>query len=63
MPLPAQMRILSLALMLGLVPSAWAESPTVLIWETCVQEATANNPDIRSARANLEAASFNAKGA
>lgn len=63
MPSPAQMRIISLALLLGLVASAWAGSPTVLIWETCVQEATANNPDLRSARANLEAASFNAKGA
>lgn len=63
MPSPAQMRIISLALLLGLVPFAWAGSPTVLIWETCVQEATANNPDLRSARANLEAASFNAKGA
>lgn len=63
MPAPAQMRIISLALLLGLAPSAWAEPPTVLIWETCVPEAAANNPDLRSARANLDAAGYTAQGA
>jgi outer membrane protein len=49
--------------MLVLTLSVWAGSSTVLSWEACVQEAAANNPDLHSARANLEAASFTAKGA
>lgn len=49
--------------MLVLALSAWAEAATVLSWEACVQEAAANNPDLRAARANLDAAGFTAKGA
>jgi outer membrane protein len=49
--------------MLVLTLSAWAGPSTVLSWEACVQEAAANNPDLRAARASLETAGFNAKGA
>jgi len=40
---------------------AWADSPSVLSWETCVQEAMANNPELRAARANLTAAGHKAE--
>ncbi len=50
-------------LLLGCALCAWAGPPTVLVWEICVQEAAANNPDLRAARANLNAATFTAKGA
>ncbi|MBI3574916.1 MAG: TolC family protein [Gammaproteobacteria bacterium] len=48
--------------MLVLTLSVWA-APSVMTWETCVQEAAANNPELRAARANLEAAGFTAEGA
>lgn len=50
-------------LLLGCALCAWAGPPTVLVWETCVQEAAANNPDLRAARANLNAAAYTARGA
>jgi outer membrane protein len=49
--------------MLVLTLSVWAAPSTVLSWEACVQEAAANNPELRAARANLEAAGFTAEGA
>jgi outer membrane protein TolC len=49
--------------MLVLTLSVWAAPSTVLSWEACVQEAAANNPDLRAARANLKAAGFTAEGA
>jgi len=55
-------KILLVLLFVAALP-AWAGSPTVLVWETCVQEAAANNPDLRAARANMAAAGYNAKGA
>jgi outer membrane protein len=50
-------------LLLGWTFSTWAGPSTVLDWQSCVQEAVANNPDLRSARANLNAAAYSAKGA
>ena len=50
-------------LLLGWALNVWAGPPTVLDWQSCVQEAVANNPDLRSARANLNAAAYSAKGA
>jgi len=35
----------------------------VLSWEACVQEAAASNPELRAARAGLEAAGYTAEGA
>ncbi len=35
----------------------------MLSWEACVEEAAANNPDLRAARAGLDAAGFSAEGA
>ena len=49
--------------MLVLTLSAWAGPSTVLSWETCVQEAAASNPELRAARASLEAAGYTAEGA
>jgi outer membrane protein len=49
--------------MLFLTLSVWAAPSTVLSWEACVQEAAANNPELRAARANLDAAGFTAEGA
>ena len=50
--------------MLVLTLSAWAGGPsTVLSWEACVQEAAASNPELRAARAGLEAAGYTAEGA
>jgi outer membrane protein len=49
--------------MLVLALSVWAGPPSVLTWEVCIQEAAANNPELRAAVANLEAARSNAKGA
>jgi outer membrane protein len=49
--------------MLVLTLSVWAGPSTVLSWEACVQEAAASNPELRAARANLEAAGFTAEGA
>lgn len=40
---------------------AWAGLPSVLSWEACVQEAAANNPELRAARANLTAAAHKAE--
>ncbi len=57
------MKIILPVLLLGWTFCAWAGPPTVLVWETCVQEAAANNPDLRAARANLNAAAYSAKGA
>ncbi|MBI3778008.1 MAG: TolC family protein [Gammaproteobacteria bacterium] len=57
------MRLMISASMLVLALSAWAEAATVLNWEACVEEAAANNPDLRAARASLEAAGFSAEGA
>jgi len=54
---------LILLLMISLALPAWAGTSTVLTWEACVQEAAANNPELRAARANLEAAGFSATGA
>jgi outer membrane protein len=49
--------------LLVLTLSAWAGPSTVLSWETCVQEAAVSNPELRAARASLEAAGYTAKGA
>jgi len=49
--------------MLVLTLSAWAGPSTVLSWEACVQEAAASNPELRAARAGLEAAGYTAEGA
>ena len=49
--------------MLVLTLSAWAGPSTVLSWEACVQEAAAGNPELRAARASLEAAGYTAEGA
>ncbi len=49
--------------LLVLMLFARAEAATVLSWEACVEEAAANNPDLRAARANLDAAGFTARGA
>ena len=49
--------------MLVLTLSVWAGPSTVLSWETCVQEAAASNPELRAARASLEAAGYTAEGA
>jgi outer membrane protein TolC len=57
------MKIILSALLLGLCVSVLAAPPTVLTWDTCVQEAAENNPELRSARASLEAAVFSAEGA
>ena len=62
-PSPAQMKTIIPVLLLGWALTAWAGPPTVLVWETCVQEAAANNPDLRAARANLNAAAYTARGA
>jgi outer membrane protein TolC len=56
------LKILPILLVVIALP-AWAESPSVLVWETCVQETAANNPDLRAARANLAAASHKAEAA
>ncbi len=48
---------------LVLTLSVWAAPSTVMTWETCVQEAATNNPELRAARANLKAAGFTAEGA
>jgi outer membrane protein TolC len=52
-----------LVALLFLTLSSWAETTAVLSWEACVQEAAANNPELRAARANLDAAGFTAEGA
>lgn len=49
--------------MLVLTLSVWAGPATVLSWEVCVQETAANNPELRAARASLEAAGYTAEGA
>jgi len=49
--------------MLVLTLSVWAGPSTVLSWEACVQEAAAGNPELRAARASLEAAGYTAEGA
>jgi outer membrane protein TolC len=56
------LKILPILLVVTALP-AWAESLNVLVWETCVQETAANNPDLRAARANLVAASHKAEAA
>jgi outer membrane protein len=62
-PSPTQMKKIIPILLLGWTFSTWAGPSTVLDWQSCVQEAVANNPDLRSARANLNAAAYSAKGA
>lgn len=62
MPLITQMKIIFSALLIGLALPVLA-APAVLTWETCIQEAMANNPELRTARANLQAAGFSAAGA
>ncbi|MEK7223384.1 MAG: TolC family protein [Pseudomonadota bacterium] len=57
------MKTILSAWLLGLALSALAAPAMVLTWETCVQEAAANNPEFRAARANLAAAGFSAEGA
>jgi len=57
------MKTILSAWLLGLTLSVMAAPATVLTWETCVQEATANNPELRAARASLEASAFSAEGA
>ncbi|HSD97148.1 MAG TPA: TolC family protein [Sulfuricaulis sp.] len=57
------MKTILSAWLLGLTLSVMAAPATVLTWEACVQEATANNPELRAARASLEASVFNAEGA
>ena len=57
------MKKILLAWLFGLIPSAIAAPAMVLTWETCVQEAATNNPELRAARANLAAAGFSAAGA
>lgn len=57
------MKTILSAWLLGLTLSVMAAPATVLTWEACVQEATANNPEIRAARAGLEASVFSAEGA
>ncbi len=49
--------------MLTLAQALWAAPPTVLSWDTCLQEATANNAELRAARANLAAAGHRAEAA
>lgn len=49
--------------LLVLTLSVWAGPATVLSWEACVQEAAAGNPELRAARASLEAAGYTAEGA
>lgn len=49
--------------LLVLTLSVWAGPSTVLSWEACVQEAAAGNPELRAARASLEAAGHTAEGA
>ena len=56
------MKIFLSALLLGLALPVLA-APVVLTWESCVQEAMANNPELRTARANLQAAGYSAEGA
>ncbi|OGI47444.1 MAG: hypothetical protein A2637_01165 [Candidatus Muproteobacteria bacterium RIFCSPHIGHO2_01_FULL_65_16] len=51
------------ALMLGLALTAQAETPSVLSWEACIQEAAVNNPELRAAYANLDAAGYRAGAA
>ncbi|MCR4302519.1 MAG: TolC family protein [Sulfuricaulis sp.] len=48
-------------LLLGLVPTLWAAAPTALTWEVSIGEATASNPELRAARANLAAAGHSAR--
>ena len=64
-PSPAQMKMKMMIsfLLLGWALAAWAGPPTVLDWQSCVQEAAANNSGLRTARANLNAAAYSAKGA
>lgn len=50
------------ALLLGLALTAPALADT-LSWEASVEEAAASNPDLRAARANLEAADYQARAA
>ena len=50
-------------LLLGLMPLLWAAPPAALIWEASVEEATAGNPELRAARANLAAAGHTATAA
>jgi outer membrane protein TolC len=57
------MKTILSAWLLGLTLSVMAAPATVLTWEACVQEATANNPELRAARASLEASVFSAEGA
>ena len=57
------MKTILTAWLLGLALPALAAPATLLTWETCVQEAMANNPDLRAARAGLEAAAYTAEGA
>lgn len=40
-----------------------AQANTPLTWQACVQEASAQNADLRSARASLEASQYQARGA
>lgn len=56
------MRLLP-ALMVAAALSARAETPVALDWEAGVREATAGNPELRAARANLDAAGYNEQGA
>lgn len=56
------LRLIPLSLLV-LTLSVWAGPATVLSWEACVQEAAAGNPELRAARASLEAAGYTAEGA
>ncbi len=48
---------------LALTQTLWAGLPTTMVWDTCLQEAIANNPELRVARANLTAAGHRAEAA
>jgi outer membrane protein TolC len=61
-----RLRAIALALMIGSVgfpTSSQADPPSKLSWEACVQEAAAQNPDLRAARASYEASLSQARGA
>jgi outer membrane protein TolC len=57
---PAFRKVLQI-LLLGPASSLWAAPPAALVWEAGVEEAAAVNPELRAARADLEAAGHSAR--
>jgi len=56
-------QVLKLSVAVSVLAVAWPAHAETLNWEACVQEAWAQNTELRIARANLEASQFQAQGA